>query len=98
MWSTRHASSTAPTHPPPYYRNVSFHPTPWPRLSAQIPACCMCVSQWPKTLNKSLLEIDPDLTEIIEKEKNRQLKARKSGVLMAERMQNVMHGVLTPAP
>eukprot|EP01024_Parvocaulis_polyphysoides_P041133 TRINITY_DN3768_c0_g1_i1.p1 TRINITY_DN3768_c0_g1~~TRINITY_DN3768_c0_g1_i1.p1 ORF type:complete len:523 (-),score=89.20 TRINITY_DN3768_c0_g1_i1:286-1854(-) len=30
--------------------------------------------QWPKTLNKPLLEVDPDLYDIIEKEKNRQYK------------------------
>ena len=33
-----------------------------------------CVTQWPKVLNASLLEVDPELFDIIEKEKNRQLK------------------------
>jgi hypothetical protein len=30
--------------------------------------------QWPKELNKGLLEVDPELYDIIEKEKNRQYK------------------------
>ena len=30
--------------------------------------------QWPKFLNKSLLEVDPELFDIIEHEKNRQYK------------------------
>lgn len=38
-------------------------------------AClCVCVSQWPKVLNASLAEVDPELFDIIEKEKNRQYK------------------------
>lgn len=31
-------------------------------------------TQWPKLLNTSLQEVDPDLYDIIEKEKNRQWK------------------------
>jgi glycine hydroxymethyltransferase len=31
-------------------------------------------SQWPKVLNKPLAEVDPELHDIIEKEKNRQYK------------------------
>jgi glycine hydroxymethyltransferase len=30
--------------------------------------------QWPKQLNASLEEVDPELYDIIEKEKNRQFK------------------------
>jgi glycine hydroxymethyltransferase len=30
--------------------------------------------QWPRFLNKSLAEVDPELNDIIEKEKNRQWK------------------------
>ena len=30
--------------------------------------------QWPRTLNESLGEVDPELYDIIEKEKNRQWK------------------------
>lgn len=30
--------------------------------------------QWPRTLNESLAEVDPELYDIIEKEKNRQWK------------------------
>lgn len=32
--------------------------------------------QWPKVLNAGLAEVDPDLFDIIEKEKNRQFKVR----------------------
>ncbi len=32
--------------------------------------------QWPKRLNAPLSEVDPELVDIIEKEKNRQWKAR----------------------
>jgi hypothetical protein len=32
--------------------------------------------QWPKQLNASLEEVDPELHDIIEKEKNRQYKVR----------------------
>ncbi len=31
-------------------------------------------TQWPKTLNAPLIEVDPDLYDIIEHEKNRQWK------------------------
>jgi len=34
------------------------------------------VLQWPKVLNAPLSEVDPELFDIIEKEKNRQYKAR----------------------
>jgi hypothetical protein len=34
--------------------------------------------QWPKVLNSSLEEVDPDLFDIIEHEKNRQYKVRAS--------------------
>lgn len=33
-----------------------------------------CLLQWPKRLNQSLSEVDPELFDIIEKEKNRQYK------------------------
>lgn len=33
----------------------------------------VCV-QWPKVLNAPLVEVDPELYDIIEKEKNRQYK------------------------
>jgi hypothetical protein len=35
--------------------------------------------QWPKVLNASLSEVDPELYDIIEKEKNRQYKVRIGG-------------------
>lgn len=38
--------------------------------------CCAVVLQWPKVLNAPLSEVDPELFDIIEKEKNRQYKAR----------------------
>lgn len=34
------------------------------------------VAQWPKVLNASLEEVDPELADIIEHEKNRQYKVR----------------------
>lgn len=34
----------------------------------------VCRPQWPKLLNASLAEVDPELLDIIEKEKNRQWK------------------------
>ena len=33
-----------------------------------------CAVQWPKVLNAPLSEVDPELQDIIEKEKNRQYK------------------------
>jgi hypothetical protein len=36
----------------------------------------MCALQWPKLLNAPLSEVDPELEDIIEHEKNRQWKAR----------------------
>ena len=36
--------------------------------------------QWPKTLNAGLSEVDPELFDIIEKEKNRQFKVRREVV------------------
>jgi hypothetical protein len=52
--------------------------------------CCICIAwrldccalllvellQWPKVLNAPLAEVDPELFDIIEKEKNRQCKVR----------------------
>lgn len=35
--------------------------------------------QWPQQLNASLAEVDPELADIIEKEKNRQWKVRHCG-------------------
>ena len=35
--------------------------------------------QWPKVLNAPLADVDPDLYDIIEKEKNRQFKVRACG-------------------
>lgn len=38
--------------------------------------CCFVVLQWPKVLNAPLSDVDPELFDIIEKEKNRQYKVR----------------------
>ena len=38
--------------------------------------------QWPKLLNTSLAEVDPEITDIIEKEKNRQWKARRRSLFV----------------
>ena len=38
--------------------------------------------QWPKLLNAPLAEVDPEVTDIIEKEKNRQWKARCTQALL----------------
>ena len=35
-----------------------------------------CFPQWPKVLNAGLEQVDPELYDIIEKEKNRQWKVR----------------------
>jgi hypothetical protein len=42
-----------------------------PQLWCAVPCC---VVQWPKVLNAPLAEVDPELHDIIEKEKNRQYK------------------------
>jgi hypothetical protein len=56
---------------------------PPPVLSTCFQACnkyvCFCLlvflcSQWPKVLNAPLADVDPELYDIIEKEKNRQYK------------------------
>ncbi len=38
--------------------------------------------QWPKVLNAPLAEVDPELYDIIEKEKNRQCKVRWEMLLL----------------
>ena len=38
--------------------------------------CFPMCSQWPKVLNASLAEVDPELVDIIEREKNRQYKVK----------------------
>jgi hypothetical protein len=35
---------------------------------------CCCVEQWPKQLNADISEVDPEIVDIIEHEKNRQWK------------------------
>ena len=40
------------------------------------PPTAVAALQWPKLLNAPLAEVDPEVTDIIEKEKNRQWKAR----------------------
>lgn len=40
-----------------------------------MPTDCVLL-QWPKRLNAPLTEVDPELVDIIEKEKNRQWKVR----------------------
>ena len=42
-------------------------------------AALVIVPQWPKVLNSPLAEVDPELFDIIEKEKNRQFKVRHHG-------------------
>lgn len=42
-------------------------------LSVPVP---LPLPQWPKTLNAPLIEVDPELNDIIEHEKNRQWKVR----------------------
>ena len=42
---------------------------------------CSCV-QWPKVLNAPLSEVDPELEDIIEHEKNRQWKVRVQDTLV----------------
>ena len=42
-----------------------------PCICSSLPFGCM---QWPQTLNKHLEEVDPELYDIIEHEKNRQWK------------------------
>ena len=42
----------------------------------------MYVTQWPKVLNAPLAEVDPELEDIIEHEKNRQWKVRLSSALI----------------
>ncbi len=49
-------------------------PALWTPVDCSLPWCC-CV-QWPKVLNAPLSEVDPELEDIIEHEKNRQWKVR----------------------
>lgn len=42
---------------------------------------CLC-AQWPKVLNAPLSEVDPELEDIIEHEKNRQWKVRGVATLL----------------
>lgn len=37
---------------------------------------CVCVFQWTKQLNADITEVDPEIVDIIEHEKNRQWKVR----------------------
>ena len=43
--------------------------------SSPCPDTCLLL-QWPQLLNKGLKEVDPELYDIIEHEKNRQYKVR----------------------
>ena len=47
--------------------------------SLTIPQPFLDCMQWPKRLNAPLSEVDPELVDIIEKEKNRQWKVRVQG-------------------
>lgn len=40
----------------------------------------LCVKQWPKQLNTDISEVDPEIVDIIEHEKNRQWKVWKSSL------------------
>ena len=46
------------------------------------PLTAVAAPQWPKLLNAPLAEVDPEVTDIIEKEKNRQWKARCTQALL----------------
>lgn len=37
----------------------------------------LCMKQWPKQLNTDISEVDPEVVDIIEREKNRQWKVRR---------------------
>ena len=72
-------------HPSVTVHYLLFYPQLlWPAiLHAPLAQCCAssrrdCCGhpQWPKLLNAPLAEVDPEVTDIIEKEKNRQWKAR----------------------
>jgi hypothetical protein len=49
-------------------------------------AGCCWVVQWPKVLNAPLEEVDPELYDIIEHEKNRQWKVRGAGRVVMGRL------------
>jgi glycine hydroxymethyltransferase len=46
-------------------------------------AAVVSLLQWPKVLNAPLAEVDPELFDIIEKEKNRQCKVRNLAMNIA---------------
>ena len=47
-----------------------------------LPLTAVAAPQWPKLLNAPLAEVDPEVTDIIEKEKNRQWKVRRTQALL----------------
>jgi hypothetical protein len=57
-------------------------------MRTTVPLTTLCLSvtappQWPKVLNSPLSEVDPELHDIIEKEKNRQYKVGVRGQVEA---------------